>query len=492
MATEALQDRLKEIAFMLETTPGTYIGDGSLFVAANAQHFVIDPRMEWSPEHVSRSDLKRGSMTPLQDVPGLKHGKLRFGIELTGPSSGTPNWTKFLRACGLHQVTCRAIGIGAVTNGPIAHGTIVAVTSTGDVDKNIRLRVLHELRDGQTHLRYERVSNTGSIVNGDKIKDATLATTYCVAASSDAQIGLTWYPVSFSTYSVDLDNFSGDFAVGDIITSVLEPTFIGIVEEATDDTNNRVLLRYRHLAGNNLVENDDITDGTNTADVDGTPAVDMTPSASAACLNDGVAEIIKGAHGTIVMGGEVGKRFLMTFEFDGAYEDVQDQGNLRPTTFPLLVPPTLLSTSFTIGDEDSYPDESTVFTPIVKSIELSLNNEIGMRTDMNEASGIIKANRSGRAPSCTVVFESVLEQTFNIMDKLMEAELFRFEFQVGTANGNRFIITCPGAQPIAVDPDEDGGVFLRNVRCNLTSGSQSPGQGENELVMTYESAALPT
>jgi len=498
MAHDAHVDRLQEVAGILETDPGTYIGDGTLLAAAQAQHLIEDPLLRWDI-NVVRRNIKRSTYTPLQPLAGLKRGKLTFSTEMTGrnPANGAPDWAIFLRAAGFAQETCYAVAIGAVSSGPVAGGTVLAVTDSGDTLKHY-IRVVNELRNGAGHLLFERLASAGTIVSTDKIKSEDLVTTYATAAAAgQATIGLVWYPVSFETFEANLENFGtgDDFAVGDIITSVARSDFIGMVMEDTNDdpaTNDRVRLNYRWLAGDQLQSGDDIVSGVKTADLAEAPSVHWQPTLSTALLSDGLREIMKGARGSCSFGGNVGERCMMGWDFDGAFQDVADGGNLFPTTFALQVPPTLLSTSLSIGDDDNYPLDSAMFTPKVKGFQLAMNNEVAFRTDSNESSGIVEARIGNRAPTMTLTLEQVLDQQFDYVQKLIDVGKLRAEFQVGSSNGNLFRIYVPGAIVTGADSGEDGGVRTRTVQCDLTSGSQTAGQGDNELYIVYQTASLPS
>ena len=73
--------RLQQISIRQETTEASATAFGSLFAAALTKYLVIDPSLDFTVNTFNRN-IKRGTLTPLQGLTGVKTGTCRFGVEL--------------------------------------------------------------------------------------------------------------------------------------------------------------------------------------------------------------------------------------------------------------------------------------------------------------------------------------------------------------------------------------------------------------------------
>lgn len=125
--------RLKQLAAIVEATPGTF--NSAVYAAAYAQHLLrSDASIDFDiPLYVV--DELRGTLTPVEGIPGRKLARANFSLNMRPPSSGsTPSWDVFMRACGMaSKPLVKVTGSGAltITGGPLRHGETVSQPAAG-------------------------------------------------------------------------------------------------------------------------------------------------------------------------------------------------------------------------------------------------------------------------------------------------------------------------------------------------------------------------
>lgn len=495
MANDALQDRLQQLSFALESDPGTEVADGTLLADANTQHLLTAIAVDPDIQRQSRN-VKRNTFTPVVDTPTLQQGTASWAHEFAMHTTiGTKApWMDFLEIAGLRRIVYSTVAIGAITNGPIPHGAILRVDTAGDSDTNKRVRCILDTYDGATHVYFEPLgSGAPTISLGEKLLSADGSVSYGAAtAASTASEGQAYVPVSFSAKTSTLSSITGgDYAVGDIIQLASDDGSRGIVVEGTDDTNGRDILVFRTVVGA-FSASDAITNGTVTATM-GAISHLYFPSSSLAMLSDGVREKLKGARSSIQFAAAAGGPLILTHEAQGSFVSVNDGGNIDVSQYPLQVPPNFLTNAqVAVGDNsDATPTVGEEANPVIKSIGLNMNNTLGFRTDANDVTGILEARLENRAPQLEIVLEHSLEAFFPWVGKVIDGSTFRFTARIGATVGNRCLIQVPYAQPVSVTKGEDGGVTTRTIQANCTSGASSISAGsnaDNDFVIVFEDA----
>lgn len=167
--------RKRQVAAKIESQEGT----AETLAAADAKILAYNPKMTFNPEMLDR-DVVRSSFSPIGKLVGKRPGGYAFRIELRGSGAvaTTPEWAKFLQACGFEVNSLKKITIGAITGGPFQHGeTITGTSGTG--------RVVIKTTTGTTTLYYVVLS--GTIGTGEVITGGTSgATATTGSAASDA------------------------------------------------------------------------------------------------------------------------------------------------------------------------------------------------------------------------------------------------------------------------------------------------------------------
>lgn len=163
---------------------------------------------------------------------------------------------------------------------------------------------------------------------------------------------------------------------------------------------------------------------------------------------DGVVKKARGCRGTVKITAEAGQTAFMDWEFLGIHDSVADAA--YPTlhaTADTQVPPILENATLAfhaLGTD----------TILVKSISLDIGNSIAPRWDANYGSGIKSIFIGDRKVTATIDPEQTLQATFDPILREATPTLGAFTFTLGSAVGNRFILTAPAAKVQITDTDE--------------------------------------
>lgn len=186
---QTLHNRRRILYAMIETTPGTYVGDAALFVAANAQ-LLQAKNIKFAPTVATvERDPDGISLQPIAAVHGQGSGKVTFesAVFASGTAGTAPAYSALLKGCFLKE-------------------TVVAVTSvTYTKDPNslntlsIGCGILQE--DGTVEIQWAIAGARGNVVwKADKIGspimaewtfDGKLAVTGSTVSPSPVQAAMT-------------------------------------------------------------------------------------------------------------------------------------------------------------------------------------------------------------------------------------------------------------------------------------------------------------
>lgn len=110
---QALHNKRRILYAKVETTPGTYVGDGTLFVAANAQ-LLQAKNIKFMPNVSNYARDPDGiSLQPIAGVKGQGSGKVTFeSVAFTSGAAGTaPAYSALLRACFLKETISAGVSV---------------------------------------------------------------------------------------------------------------------------------------------------------------------------------------------------------------------------------------------------------------------------------------------------------------------------------------------------------------------------------------------
>ena len=210
-----------------------------------------------------------------------------------------------------------------------------------------------------------------------------------------------------------------------------------------------------------------------TATEDGT----LVKSATVEMIQDGVKHAIKGARGNVTFRGSTGTPLQAVFEFTGPKIDTVNHPLYTGVSYPTNTPPTLLDASFT----------THAFSGVIDTVEFSTNNDLQVRRDMNQPSGLISTKIVSRAmggsidPEMTVVTGSGSHDWFGNMDTNAEA-LTQIEVGNSTTpvSGNHFVLCAPNSQYTNITPGERNGIAINTI--DLACNESTIGDDDFQIV----------
>lgn len=467
---------------VLETLEGVYVDP---FTAGASGYLAIDPAMAFELDIYERN-IKRGTLTPNQPLTGAKHGRATFGLEFIGSGgAGSPQIDLPLQACGFRREVLRKITIGAIAGGPFKHGeTITETTSTAT------MTCVQDTYNGQTTLW---VSNTNGLGNGTTILGTNVltgATSGATATGSaiTANAGIGYWPASSAqTKLVFQSTITTALSAGDIVTNATGTAY-GQVQIGWATTFIFILIRRisGHFANSDVVTRVSDAAAVGTIVATGTSNViqQVSPTVSVGVYLDGVRESIRGARGTPNFNGRYGQPFIGNFDIQGVYQAVVDGGPVTGITYPSPTPPVLIDAD--VGQGKTATTFAGEFAPCISEIGIDMQNEVGPRICMSDTSGILQYEVTGRNGQITLDPELNAEAIWDYMAQFLTNTPSRLRFTVGSALGNKFLITMPAISYTAAPTGDRSGISTRQLTGRLTTGSATALAGDAEMVIVYQ------
>jgi len=149
---------------------------------------------------------------------------------------------------------------------------------------------------------------------------------------------------------------------------------------------------------------------------------------------DDIQHKILNCMGDVQIVGEAGKYVKATFTMKGTYSAPSDV-SIPTATYSSVLPPRLLSAGLTLGG----------YSPIATKFEIGLKNEISRRDSMNEATGVLGVDITGRTPGGSIDPEVVTLATKDFWAAWSARTDMAFEVTVGASAGNICTISAPKA-----------------------------------------------
>lgn len=176
----------RQVAGKIETVEGT----AESLTATDAKVKAYNPRIEFSPDMFPRN-WARNTYSKVGKLTGKRPGSYPFGVELKGSGTATtePEWSKYLKACGVKISALRSITIGAVSNGPFQHRELITGTNSGATGY-----VIMATANGTTTLYYVAVG-TVNFESAETITGGTSGATATTGSTSSA-VGKVWEPLT--------------------------------------------------------------------------------------------------------------------------------------------------------------------------------------------------------------------------------------------------------------------------------------------------------
>jgi len=214
-------------------------------------------------------------------------------------------------------------------------------------------------------------------------------------------------------------------------------------------------------------------DETINAGVDITykPVSEDPESATIYVYEDKIFHKIPGCRGTFAIVGTIGQYLALRWTFRGLFVAPTDTPP-EAQTFSSVKPAVLLSAGLTIAS----------YSPVASKIEVALNNELGRRTDINDAAGITEILITSRRPGGSFDPESVLEATHPFWADWQGAVAKALNIgPVGSVAGNKVTITGPKLQLEDISYGDREGLLTYEIPFRLAMDA-----GDDELVIKFE------
>jgi hypothetical protein len=171
---------------------------------------------------------------------------------------------------------------------------------------------------------------------------------------------------------------------------------------------------------------------------------------------------ITGARGTYQLALLPGDIAKCDFTFRGKYNAPEDVAVPTGMAFESTTPPIVESSAFTFGGTSL----------VTREVQLTLNNELTARDDINSAAGVAGIEITDRKPTGSFKPEAVLLATKNYDTLLTANTESALRMTVGAVAGNKIDIVVPKAQVEQVNEDAQNNIAYQDIpfRCNGSSG----------------------
>lgn len=201
------------------------------------------------------------------------------------------------------------------------------------------------------------------------------------------------------------------------------------------------------------------------------PASSSIPSLTIACYHDGVIKKMVGSRGTVKFIHKIGEPIMMEFEFTGVYHSWITGALLSGVSHEGTVPPKFQNASLLMHG----------YATIISALEFDMANTVSLRDDANSSGGLLSAVITEREPVGSFDPEAVVIATHDFMARLIVGTLAAFTETIGSADGNKFVITAPKVQYVKVDPADRNGISTNDVSFALSLDT-----GDDEFSIVQE------
>lgn len=504
-----LLSRKKQLAGVLQADDSLASG---LATASNASTIVLDLEANLDVERIERN-LTSDTITANKDLAGQKAVDVTFGVELLGAgvhANGAPEWSKYLRACGMEEAEIAQLSIGSITGAgsqsstTFRHGeTITGGTSSATA------KVVGDTHNGASAIYYDKESLSGTFQTGEVLTGSDSGAE-ATTSSGPSDAGWAWAPVTDPVKSItfDVTGLEDNLAVGDVIEGQTSGA-VGIVTEAVTAAADAVV-KYRPSRGSfSAGETVSIIAPTANVDSDIGDLADPTgetfigwPPISLRAYMDGKAITVRSARGSVAFALEVNRQARMDFTFRGvlATDGLADIAALTGIPYDNTNPP--LWESSTIGyaanDASGEADLADEIEPCLNAATLDLGVQLADRKCAGAAGGLLEVRGADRQGSGSIDPEDTLEADAGWLTAVRDAGVFRLGMTVGDTAGQQFKLQAPGLQFTEASSGDRDGVMTLDMSFRMTGGdifdldsgasTISSIGGNNELVLFYFSA----
>ena len=184
---------------------------------------------------------------------------------------------------------------------------------------------------------------------------------------------------------------------------------------------------------------------------------------------DGVLHRIVGCRGNAAFTLDAGAFPRISWTFKGFYQDIVD-GSLVSGIYDDTKPPIIESIGLKLGD----------YSPAVQSVSLDLANTLSEIRDVNAVEAVGEIIISNRNPNGRINPEMDLVSNYDFFGIWKNATEKAMSCTIGSADGNKIIISCPSIQENSLAYGDREGIRVLDIPIKLASES-----GDDELVIKF-------
>lgn len=207
------------------------------------------------------------------------------------------------------------------------------------------------------------------------------------------------------------------------------------------------------------------------------------PSLTMGAYVDGSLRKIVGARGNVTIRGKAGQPLIAIYEFQGVLADYSDTTILTPAYEANWgTPPIFAGAALSLTGSTAATTLSTT-EAVIDTIELSVNNTLTMRPDVNSSAGYLSCVITNRAPTFTFDPEVVAASSHDFFDVWRDATEMALAFTISESGDtdNVIAISAPKVQYVDSTWSDRGGIATRQMTCKLNGSVDA---GDDELVIS--------
>lgn len=186
---------------------------------------------------------------------------------------------------------------------------------------------------------------------------------------------------------------------------------------------------------------------------------------------DGIIYKVLGCRGSFDVDMTVGKYGVINWTFQGLYQVPVDGALVAGASYDATLPPICFGATFSIGG----------YSAVATKLALNMANSLAMRKDLNNTTGIREVLITGwddRGGSFDP--EAIVEATHPFYGNWIGGVQSALTITIGSAAGNRCVITAPKVQYKAITPGDRDGIYVYDVPLRLAQNT-----GDDEVIFSF-------
>lgn len=406
---------------------------------------------------------------------------LSLTMELAGPKDGNPatepQWSRYLRACGMRRVAAKVAAIAATftTGDKLEHNWVFEADSTG-----AQGRVLGSWYEGEDLMViYEPVPFSGAIGGGDSSISVTIDSVVVAQVNltspgtlSDAQV---WEPYDDRVSQISVGAVTdGPINIGDELLGATSGARARAANQVGAPGGTLKLFTQPGSAAFQNGESISVVGGTAVTSASSTQAQVDTPSLTMDNGHDHTRIRGKGVRGSWNLTIRPNEQALLNFEMQGAALAVGDQALFDWPGLQQAVGPTVKGSELTL-------DGSHV--PVWDSVEVRSGNSLVPRPNQGDSTGVNAVRITDRNHTTTFGAELVREAIYPTFTRARDKAAVRLKHVIGSVPGNTFEIRQRALHFDDAQIEDASSLLNRSVTAEARAGDDGSGNDETIIIL---------